>query len=73
LYVSFAEVLKKIPPFTVNLSFNLETIYAIILAFIFFDESKEVKYLILYGIFFCCDLGCFTLDNFFKEKKQITS
>lgn len=42
LYVLFAEVLKKIPAFTVNLSFNLEPVYAIILAFLFFDESREV-------------------------------
>ena len=33
LYVTFAEVLKKIPAFTVNLTFNLEPVYAIIMAF----------------------------------------
>ena len=43
LYVIFAEVLKKIPAFTVNLSFNLEPIYAIILAFLFFNEGKELN------------------------------
>ncbi|GAA4793865.1 DMT family transporter [Olivibacter ginsenosidimutans] len=43
LYTLFAEVLKKIPAFTVNLSFNLEPIYTIILAFLFFNESKEVN------------------------------
>lgn len=42
LYVAFAEVLKKIPAFTVNLTFNLEPVYAIIIAFLFFGESKEV-------------------------------
>ncbi|PIF70405.1 DMT family transporter [Flavobacterium sp. 2] len=52
LYVAFAEVLKKIPAFTVNLSFNLEPIYAIILAFIFFDESKEVNTSFYIGLFF---------------------
>lgn len=52
LYVSFAEVLKKIPAFTVNLSFNLEPIYAIILAFMFFDESKEVNTSFYIGLFF---------------------
>ncbi|MEL1253089.1 DMT family transporter [Flavobacterium sp. DGU38] len=36
LYVLFAEVLKKIPAFTVNLTFNLEPIYAIVIAFVFF-------------------------------------
>jgi drug/metabolite transporter (DMT)-like permease len=52
LYVSFAEVLKKIPAFTVNLSFNLEPIYAIILAFLFFNESKEVNAAFYVGLFF---------------------
>ena len=52
LYVSFAEVLKKIPAFTVNLSFNLEPIYAIILAFLFFDESKQVNTWFYVGLFF---------------------
>lgn len=42
LYVAFAEVLKKIPAFTVNLTFNLEPIYAIIMALLFFNESKEI-------------------------------
>lgn len=42
LYVLFAEALKRIPAFTVNLSFNLEPIYSIILAFLFFGEAKEV-------------------------------
>ncbi|TKK69836.1 EamA family transporter [Ilyomonas limi] len=52
LYVSFAEVLKKIPAFTVNLTFNLETIYAIIMAFLFFGESKEVNASFYAGLFF---------------------
>lgn len=43
LYIIFAEVLKKLPAFTVNLSFNLEPVYAIIIAFIFFNEGKEVN------------------------------
>lgn len=52
LYVSFAEVLKKIPAFTVNLTFNIEPIYAILLAFLFFDESKEVNAPFYVGLFF---------------------
>jgi drug/metabolite transporter (DMT)-like permease len=52
LYVSFAEVLKKIPAFTVNLSFNLEPIYAIIMAFLFFGESKEVNASFYVGLLF---------------------
>ena len=51
LYVLFAEVLKKIPAFTVNLSFNLEPVYAITLAFIFFGESKGVNFSFYAGLF----------------------
>ena len=52
LYVTVTEVLKKIPAFTVNLSFNLEPIYAIIIAFLFFDEGKEVNFSFYIGLFF---------------------
>jgi drug/metabolite transporter (DMT)-like permease len=43
LYVLFAESLKRTSAFTVNLSFNLEPLYAIILAFLFFNEGKQVN------------------------------
>lgn len=52
LYVLFAESLKHIPAFTVNLSFNLEPVYAIILAFLFFNESKELNMSFYIGLFF---------------------
>lgn len=52
LYVVVAEVLKKIPAFTVNLTFNLEPIYAIILAFILFGEGKEVNLSFYIGLIF---------------------
>lgn len=34
--------LKKISPFTVNLSYNLEPVYSITLAFLLFHENKEM-------------------------------
>lgn len=52
LYVLFAESLKKIPAFTVNLSFNLEPIYSIILAFLFFNEAQQVTPIFYVGVFF---------------------
>lgn len=52
LYVLFAESLKKIPAFTVNLSFNLEPIYSIILAFLFFNEGKELNISFYIGLGF---------------------
>lgn len=50
LYVIFAEVLKKIPAFTVNLTFNLEPVYAIIMAFLFFNEGKQVNLAFYIGL-----------------------
>ncbi|PSL24017.1 DMT family transporter [Chitinophaga ginsengisoli] len=52
LYVMFAESLKRIPAFTVNLSFNLEPIYAIIMAFLFFAEGKQVNASFYVGLLF---------------------
>jgi drug/metabolite transporter (DMT)-like permease len=52
LYILFAESLKRIPAFTVNLSFNLEPIYSIIMAFLFFDEGKQVNVSFYAGLFF---------------------
>ena len=50
LYFALVEALRKIPVFTVNLSFNLEPIYAIILAFLIFNESKEVNFSFYVGL-----------------------
>jgi drug/metabolite transporter (DMT)-like permease len=38
-----ASALKKLSAFTVNLSFNLEPVYGIILAFVFFGENKNLN------------------------------
>ena len=35
--------LKKISPFTANLTYNLEPVYGIVLAFIFFSENKSLN------------------------------
>jgi drug/metabolite transporter (DMT)-like permease len=35
--------LKRLSAFTVNLNFNLEPVYGIVLAFIFFNESKTIS------------------------------
>lgn len=68
LYVLFAESLKKIPAFTVNLSFNLEPIYAIILAFVFFNEGKEVNNSFYIGLFFV--MSSVILQTIISLRKQ---
>ncbi len=68
LYVLFAEVLKKIPAFTVNLTFNLEPVYSIILAFAFFNESKEVNLSFYAGLFFV--MASVVLQSFISVRKE---
>ena len=43
LYLLSMHALNKISAFTVNLTFNLEPVYSIILAFILFHENKELN------------------------------
>ena len=42
-FYASVEIMKKLTPFTVNLSVNLEPIYAIILAIIFFGEEEKMS------------------------------
>ena len=50
VYVSLTEILKKLSAFTVNLSLNLEPVYAILIAFLFFGESKQVNFSFYIGL-----------------------
>lgn len=43
MYILQIQVLKKVSAFTVNLSYNLEPIYSIILAMILFGEAKDLN------------------------------
>jgi drug/metabolite transporter (DMT)-like permease len=44
------EALHKISPFTVNLSYNLEPVYGILLAFLIYREDKDLDKGFYYGI-----------------------
>ncbi|SHL13110.1 EamA domain-containing membrane protein RarD [Chitinophaga jiangningensis] len=43
IYVMVAESLRRISAFTVSLSFNLEPVYSILLAILFFQEGKQLN------------------------------
>jgi drug/metabolite transporter (DMT)-like permease len=45
-----AYALKRLSAFTVNLNFNLEPVYGIILAFVFFNENKNLNEGFYYGL-----------------------
>lgn len=44
------QVLNKISAFTVNLSYNLEPVYSIILAMLFLDEAKSLNFSFYIGV-----------------------
>lgn len=44
------QVLRKVSAFTVNLSYNLEPVYSIILAMAFFGEAKELNFSFYIGV-----------------------
>ncbi|GAB3507797.1 DMT family transporter [Spirosoma knui] len=69
LYILFAESLKRIPAFTVNLSFNLEPIYAISMAFLFFGESKTVNASFYVGLLFVMSSVAF--QSFISIRKAV--
>lgn len=50
LYLLFAEALRHLSAFTVNMAFNLEPIYAIGLAFLIFREGREVNAFFYWGL-----------------------
>jgi drug/metabolite transporter (DMT)-like permease len=42
--------LKKVSAFTQNLSLNLEPVYAIVMAFVLFNENKQLTNSFYYGV-----------------------
>lgn len=51
-FLTQLQALRSISAFTVNLSYNLEPIYSIVLAMILFDEGKELNAPFWTGVFF---------------------
>lgn len=68
VYVFLTEALKKISAFTANLTMNLEPIYAIIIAFLFFDEGKQVNFAFYVGLFLV--VLSVVLQSLFSTKKS---
>lgn len=50
MYLLLLQALKKLSAFTVNLSYNLEPVYSIIFAMIFFGEAKELNFSFYSGL-----------------------
>lgn len=65
-------VLKKISAFTVNLSYNLEPVYSVILAILIFGESKDLNYSFYVGISLILGSVLLQTADSIKTKKKET-
>ncbi len=61
-------VLQKIPAFTVNLTYNLEPVYSIILSMFIFHEYKELNFSFVIGI--ALIILSVALQTFFEIRKR---
>jgi len=63
--------LKKISAFTVNLSYNLEPVYGILLAFVIYQENRELKSSFYVGLsIIILAVALQTLDVYVKHRKK---
>ena len=60
------EALKRLSSFTVNLSYNLEPVYSIILAMIIFNEAKDLNFSFYVGLALIC--ASVILQSYFHWK-----
>ncbi|MGN0902104.1 MAG: EamA family transporter, partial [Succinivibrio sp.] len=51
LYLMAIELSRKVSAFTFSLTFNLEPVYAIIIAMIIFNEARELNFSFYVGVF----------------------
>ena len=70
-YDLFMKALQKIPAFTVNLTYNLEPIYGVAMAFILYREDKELSPGFYYG--FCLIIAAVVLQTVRIRKNTIKS
>ena len=67
-FVASVEVMKELSPFTVSLSINLEPVYGILLAFLFFGEEEKMSTGFYFGaVMIFLSIG---LNMFFKKIRK---
>ena len=64
MYLLQIQALKRLSAFTVNLSYNLEPCYTIILAFLIFGEGREINFSFYIGI-------CLILLSVFLQTRRV--
>jgi drug/metabolite transporter (DMT)-like permease len=70
-FVISVEVMKKLSPYTVSISINMEPIYAIILALIFFGDSEKMSpgFYVGAGMIMLTIFGNGMMKKFFSKSK----
>ena len=71
-YLISVEIMKRIQPFTMNISVNLEPIYAIILALIIFPKEEKMSLLFYVGglVIFISILINSILKKYYRKKPR---
>ncbi len=69
MYVLLNRVLRSISAFTVNLSFNLEPVYAILIAMVFFEEHREWNFSFYLGLLLILSSLMLQMVNVWRQKK----
>jgi drug/metabolite transporter (DMT)-like permease len=69
LYTLQTQALRKISAFTVNLSYNLEPLYSIILAMIIFGEEKELNFAFYAGLGLIVSSVILQTWSFMRDRK----
>jgi drug/metabolite transporter (DMT)-like permease len=67
-FLASVDLAKHISPYTIVLTVNLETVYGIIWAILFFHENKEVKPTFYIGVFII--LLAILLNSYLKRKAE---
>lgn len=68
LYLLQIDALKSISAFTLNLSYNLEPVYSIILAMLFFGEARELSWAFYVGLALIILSVCLQTRQVMREK-----
>lgn len=67
-FIASVNLSKYISPYTIVLTVNLETVYGIIWAILFYDENREVQPSFYLGV--CIILGAIFLNSYLRKRSE---
>ncbi len=69
-FITSVNLSKYISPYTIVLTVNLETVYGIIWAILFFNENKELTWTFYFGVFVI--LMAIFLNSYFRKLSEVS-